>query len=316
LMPMGNNVNYTKITASSFYNAPNEEFDHKLLTIEDRCSLDGDAKYMLRELQSKGEITVKKNERDAFGNYNPVDKKMKAQMSTLCCSTSGDFKEDDQNRCFIMQVDSSDTQTEQILEYQNKVARKEISVTKLNKTKELLRDVVSHLESKETINEFAGRVILPSKLRAKRRFNRLFLRLTEQMTILHQRQRKEDENGRLITQIEDVRMALELLFDSMVIKSDPIDNGLLRDFFEELKAYVGKTSGGGHDYTFKTKELIQQLGYGKTKVCGYIKELQGMGYLEQVDGSSNKGFVYQVAEWDKYAHFKDEIKAELLRQVA
>ena len=316
LMPIGHNVAYTKITGSSFYNSASEEFNRKLLTIEDRCSLSQDARYMMRELQSKGEITVKKNERDSFGNYAAVDKKMKAQMSSLSCSTSGQFQEDDQNRCFLIQVDSSNHETELILEYQNRQARGEISEEKTSQAKELVRDLVTYLEPKETVNPLAGEVILPSKLRAKRRFNTLFLQLTKQITILHQKQRKEDEEGRLITQIEDVRIAIELLMDSIVLKSDPIEDGLLRAFFEEVKAYSKRVSKRDENYRFKTKELIQQLGYGKTKVCEYIRELHELGYVEQVEGSKNKGFSYQVSEWDSYSQFKDEIKSELLKQVA
>ena len=61
----------------------------------------------------------------------------------------------------------------------------------------------------------------------------MFQSIVRQITLLNQRNRAL-KNDKLITQIEDLQQATEVLFESIILKVDELD-GSLRQFFEKLK---------------------------------------------------------------------------------
>ena len=63
------------------------------------------------------------------------------------------------------------------------------------------------------------------------------LSFVKQVTLLYQYQRKRDQQGRIVTEPEDLKIAVEIMFDSIFLKVDELD-GSLRQFFESLKEYV------------------------------------------------------------------------------
>lgn len=65
----------------------------------------------------------------------------------------------------------------------------------------------------------------------------MYQSIVKQITIINQYQRKQDNQGRLITEKEDLQIACEILFESIILKVDELD-GSLRQFFEKLKSFV------------------------------------------------------------------------------
>ena len=85
-----------------------------------------------------------------------------------------------------------------------------------------------------------------------RRLNELYQCFVKQITLLNQYQREKDAEGRLITQKEDLEIACEILFESIVLKVDDLEDGSLRQFFEKLKNYVLEK---GKHYEFTQREV-------------------------------------------------------------
>ena len=61
----------------------------------------------------------------------------------------------------------------------------------------------------------------------------MYQAVIKQVTFINQYQR-EVKNGFLITEIEDIEQATEVLFESIVLKVDELD-GSLRQFYEKIK---------------------------------------------------------------------------------
>ena len=131
------------------------------------------------------------------------------------------------------------------------------------------------------------------------------------IVLVHQRQRKRDSKGRIIAEPEDLSIAIEILFESIVLKVDELD-GSLRQFYEKLKTFTEKL---GRNYEFTRFEVRKATGVGKTQQHYYLNKLVELEYLRQY-GFSNRGFRYKIAYWDDYTKLREEIKTHLQTQVA
>ncbi|QYS90173.1 hypothetical protein JJC05_11690 [Flavobacterium davisii] len=144
----------------------------------------------------------------------------------------------------------------------------------------------------------------------------MYQAVIKQVTFLNQYQRqivKSPSFGgvgeALITEIEDIEQATEVLFESIILKVDELD-GSLRQFFERLKKHVKN-----ENQEFILRDIRQDLGISKTQIFRYIQTLLELEYIKQVGGFANKGIKYKISYWDNYQKLRAEIKDYLMNQI-
>ena len=158
------------------------------------------------------------------------------------------------------------------------------------------------------------RILLPEGVHKLRRLNDLFQVFVRLITLVHQQQRPRDAQGRLVSSREDVRAAVRILFDSIVLKVDELD-GSLRQFYERLKAQVKKVAGPQPEgYWFSQRDIRQALHLSKSQLHRHVQELVGMEYLQE-SGFRNRGFSYRIVYWDDYKALREKIKVHLASQL-
>ncbi|MCP4438921.1 MAG: hypothetical protein GY810_08245, partial [Aureispira sp.] len=121
--------------------------------------------------------------------------------------------------------------------------------------------------------------------------NELFQSFIRQLTLINQYQRKRDSQGRLITAKEDIVVAIEIMFDSIVLKVDELD-GSLRMFYEKLKDYVLKK---GKEYEFSQREVRQLLRLSKSQIQRYMNDLIELEYVFKSYVGARNTFHYKIA---------------------
>src|SRR5690606_2020673 len=141
------------------------------------------------------------------------------------------------------------------------------------------------------------------------RLNDMYQAAIKQVTFLNQYQRQTTKNSELITEIEDIEQATEVLFESIVLKVEELD-GSLRQFFERLKKYV---KNEGQD--FLQREIRQEFNISKTQLQRYINTLLELEYIKQNGGYANKGIKYKISYWDNHQKLRAEIKDFLMNQI-
>lgn len=311
-MPPEDTISLTRVTESSFYNYGEYELRNKLIGMEDYDGLEEKAELAFRELQSKGMIsssTSGKNE--ATGQITGYVKKVYGPIASLSATTKAEIYEDNMSRCFLVAVDESQQQTLRIIQYQNKKAAGEIDKQQEKDIRDFLRHSIRLLKPYEVVNPFASKIQLPPEAHKIRRLNDLFQSYVKQITLLNQYQRKKDVQGRLITDKEDVKTAIDIMFDSIVLKVDELD-GSLRNFYEKLKAYVLQK---GKDYEFKRLEIRQGLNISKAQQHAYMVQLLELEYIQQAGGYANRGFSYKIIHWDDNKAIREKIKSYLDKQL-
>jgi len=309
LMPGEDVLRFTRITESSLYNWGEFDLYQKIIIIEDLDGLKEDALYALREFISNQVLRSSVTIKDKKGNNKSSHKIVKGQFSSLSATTKGETYEDNMSRSFLIAVDESKEQTQRIIEYQNKRNAGQIDGEQQQKAMYFIQQLVRHLKHYEVINPYATRLHLPEKVHKIRRLNEMYQAVIKQVTLLNQYQRKITKDDQLITQIEDIEQATQILFESIILKVDELD-GSLRQFFERLKKHVKN-----EHQEFILRDIRQELGVSKTQVFRYMQLLTELEYIRQTGGYANKGIKYRISYWDNYAKLRAEIKDFLMKQI-
>ena len=309
LMPQEDVLRFTRITESSLYNWGEFDLFQKIIIIEDLDGLKEDALYALREFISNQVLRSSVTIKDKKGNNKSSHKIVKGQFSSLSATTKGETYEDNMSRSFLLAVDESKEQTQRIIQYQNKRNAGEVSSDEQQKAINFVQKLVRNLKYYEVINPYATKLNLPEKVHKIRRLNEMYQAVIKQVTLLNQYQRKLTKDNQLITEIEDIEQATEVLFESIVLKVDELD-GSLRQFFERLKKFVKNDKE-----EFLQREIRQEFNLSKTQLQRYINTLLELEYIKQTGGYANKGIKYKISFWDNHQKLRAEIKDFLQNQI-
>jgi len=310
----------TRMTDSSLYNFARYTLQNTILAIEDYDGLSEEAEYALREMQTNNVLRSAVSTKDDSGHIESGIKEVHGPIASIVCTTRGSVYPDNMSRLFILAMDESEAQTTRIIGYQNQKAAGLIDPDTERQALLLLRHLVASLKPYDVVNPYATRVHLPVRDEAQRRLNGLYQQFVRMVTLLYQYQRGRDDQGRLVSTKQDVAIAIQLMFEVIVLKVDELD-GALRQFFERLKAYIrrqlkqrknGRTES---EYLFTQRELRQALQLSKSHICRYLHDLTDLEYLRPSGGFQNKGFAYQVVYWDDYKKIREGIKNRLMEQL-
>ena len=313
-MPQECVTRFTRISDKALYNYPQNYFTNRLLIIEDVDGLSEEAEMAFRELQSSGELRSSVSIKLENGGITGGEKVVSGPIASMSCTTKGEVYEDNMSRVFLIAVDESMEQTKRIIDYQNQKASGKINSKAEQESKTFIQNVVRILTTKEVINPYAELIQLPEEAHKIRRLNDLFQNFIKMITLIHQYQRKKTEQGKLIAEIQDVETAIEIMFESIVLKVDELD-GSLRQFYEKLKHYLQQNYK--EDYSkieFTQREIRHALHISKAQINRYLQNLTELEYLS-ANGFANKGFKYKITYWDNYEALRKRIKEKLLNQI-
>lgn len=305
IIPQEDVLRFTRITESSLYNWGEYELVNKLLIIEDLDGLKEEAMFAMRELISNQRLSSSVSIKDKKGNIKSTKKEVKGVFSSLSATTKGEIYEDNMSRSFLLAVDESQDQTDKIINYQNKRIAGEINEKDQENAKDQLQKIIRALQVEEVQNPYATKIQLPENVHKKRRLNEMFQSIIKQITIINQYQRRT-QNNRIVTEIIDIENAVEILFESIILKIDELD-GSLRQFFEKLKKKFKADD-------FTRFEAMEATGFKKTQLQYYINQLVQLEYIKQY-GHGNKGFKYRVAYFDDIQSVRKKLKDHFIKQI-
>jgi DNA primase catalytic core len=316
LMPPEDVKRFTRVTDSSFYNYGAYDLQNKLICLEDLDGMKEEAQLAFRELQSREMLSTSTTGQDEKGNLRSYEKVVYGPIASLSCTTRGDVYEDNMSRCFVIAVDETMEQTGRVISYQNRRASGAIDPGREQERVLMLQNCIRLLKPYPVINPYADKVHLPQEAHKIRRLNELYQSFVRQVTLVHQYRRDKDSRGRLITRKEDLLVAADIMFESILLKIDELDGGL-RQFYERLKDYV-KAMGGDHPgtYCFGQREVRMALNVSKSQLQRYIYDLRGLEYIVLSDGHINRGYRYRIIYWDDITRIRARLKRHLEGQLA
>jgi DNA-binding MarR family transcriptional regulator len=306
-------IRLTRVSDKGFYNYPEDYLKNKLFALEDADGLSEEADFAYRELISNNELISNVSIKDENGKNTTGEKKVSGPIASMACTTNGNIYEDNISRMFVITVDESEEQSKRIISYQNAKSAGKINKKQEKEARLLLQHLARVLKPYEVINPYADKVNLPDDVHKKRRLNELFKEFIHIITVVNQYQRKTDNYGRLITEPEDIKTAIDIMFDCIVLKVDELD-GSLRQFFEKLKTYL-KTKEKPEKYRFTQREIRHELKLSKASLSRYISDLVKLEYIQELSGNNKRKVCYSIEYWDNYQSLRSRIKNHLYDQL-
>ncbi len=192
----------SRISPAALYYAGPDHLRHKLILVDEQAGTTA-ADYTIRTLQTKGLLRLAipvRNRTEQFEARGPI-----ALMSG---TTSTALNPENLSRCLQLVLDQSPAQTLRVQEAQRQeAAGREPARVDL----QTWQDAQRLLEPLPVVIPYAERLTFPSRTSADRRGNQKLLGLVAVHTLLCQRRRDRDSQGRLVALARDYRAIHDLL---------------------------------------------------------------------------------------------------------
>jgi energy-coupling factor transporter ATP-binding protein EcfA2 len=294
LFPPEDVLRLTRLTPQTlFYQRP-DALSHKLVVVEEETGLQ-EAAYAARVLMSAGSLRLS----SAAGFGGATTREVRGPASVFVTTTRTDVDEETAGRFLILTADESDEQTEKILHAQREAeARPPQDREKLLQLHQNAQRLIRPLS---VVNPFAPHLTFPHSRLCARRDHKRYLALIRAVTLLHQHQRKI-ENESVVTQIRDIeianRLAIHVLGQSLSDLSAPSRRLLvqLQQWLSQRAAEQGKSGAG--EVRFTRRQLREQTGWKRTQLEEHLRELVAAEYVIVLTGGSQGRITEYRLDWD------------------
>ena len=200
LIPEEDRLEITTLSGQALYYFGQQELRNKLIVIED---LDGAEAvlYPLREIKSKKRLAKRVVIKNTKGETRTVNLVVEGPVCVAGCTTKESLYEDNANRSFLIYIDESKEQDEQIMDYQRKLSAGKIDLSEQWKIIEQFQDMQRILQPVQIRNPYAESLKIPDEVFKPRRTNAHYLAFVEAVTLLPsvpKRKAVRQGNGRRI----------------------------------------------------------------------------------------------------------------------
>jgi hypothetical protein len=218
----------SRITPHALYYAGADHLRHKVVVVDEAAGTT-EADYAIRTLQTKGllrlAVTVK-GRAESFEARGPI--------ALLSGTTLPELNPENLSRCLTLPLDESPEQTARVQEAQRRAWAGRDSARALDL--DAWRDAQRILEPLEVVIPFAERLAFPARTTGDRRDNMKLLTLVAAHTLLHQRRRDRDKQGRVVAEARDyaaiyalVRPVVEASFDGLSPRATALYRALVQE---------------------------------------------------------------------------------------
>ena len=184
LIPEEDKLEITTLSENAFYYFGQHQLRNKLIMIEDLDGLPdskgsgGGAAYPLREIKSKKRITktvVVKNPSNGragtAGQPQTITLTVEGPVCVAGCTTKESLYEDNANRSFLIYIDESRGQDNQIMAYQRKLSAGKVDLVEEHQIREAFKNMQRVLLPVQVRNPYAEALHIPDEVFKPRRSN-------------------------------------------------------------------------------------------------------------------------------------------------
>jgi len=302
----------SRMTKNSINYYTDINMDGKIIFIEEMAGLD-EHTSQLRVWMSEGKLTLNTVEKvpdaDGIEVNTLVKKSTQGQPVFVSGLIESNIEEQMLNRSWVVGLDTSEKQTEDILDFQDKMQKRLIKIDAL-KTR-IIKDSIKQLKPYHFIIPFSNRRALniPSKeVRARRDYEKL-MTLIKCSAYLHQYQREIKEiDGKeyIICDIKDYDIARRYAQNILGATFSGLTNDQI-----DLVGFVRKSSWKEE---FGIVDIQRNKGKSKNFWGGMLSQLENLGYFE-ADRAIGKSTIYALNEHKAFNIINLPSGVELLKKI-
>ena len=289
------------LTGRSLFYLDSDDIRHKILAI---CEDEGirQAAYSLKILQSDGELRQLTTERGDDGRMKAVQYHVEGPAQIMLTTTAMDIDEELVNRCLVLTVDETQTQTGDIQTAQR--SSRKLQSSELRQHAYLLRQLHQNaqrlIEPLKVINPYADQLTFPSEKTRMRRDHMKYLNLIECVALLHQHQRAiHDSDGEAYINVErsDIETANRLAGKILGQSLDELapQTRRLLNLLHEYVASESKAHGvSRHAFRFTRRDVRTATQWSDTQLHRHLSRLVSLEYVVVHRGKHGSRYVYEL----------------------
>jgi hypothetical protein len=283
-------VHATQMTPQALFHAKPGSLSHRWVVAGERSRLENDdsaeATRSLREMLSAGRLT-KMMPAKVNGEIVTVTIEQEGPIAFVESTTAARVFEEDANRCILLSTDERRLQTKTImrrlaLHASGKVRSEGPRVVAVHHAAQRM------LERRAVVIPFAERLaelleVFADRVECRRAFP-MVLSIVEASALLHQRQRRADQDGRLIAEPADYALAARLL-------SGPLARTIGESLSDPARRFLDRLLAEVHDpidplpSPFTAKDVRHRLKTARSTAAGFLSELEDKGFLDPAEAA-------------------------------
>jgi len=306
LMPDNQQHKFAAMTGQSLYYMGEMDLKHKILAIAEEEGAHS-ASYALKLLQSEGEVSIASTgKNETTGDLETRTYKVEGPVMLMMTTTAIDIDEELMNRCLVLSVNESQSQTKAIHTIQRK--KRTLDGLKQKVKKQTIIEQHHHaqdlLKPLAVINPYAEHLTFLSDKTRTRRDHEKYLTLIDSIALLHQYQREtkhlvegDSTTDYIEVTLNDIDIANQLAHDVLGRSLDelPPQTRKLLNLISDMVINNGKTETiEQSDYRFSRKQIRDTTGWGNTQIRIHCDRLMDMEYLLAHRGQRGSCFEYEL----------------------
>lgn len=305
-MPEEDKIQYSAVTGQSLYYMDRRDLHHKILALSEEEGASR-ATYALKLLQSEGALTIASTGKDRqSGDLKAKNYRVEGPVMIFSTTTAIDRDEELLNRCLILGVDESRTQTRAILKLQRQ--RRTLAGLVARRDKERLlklhRNAQRLLRPLAVMNPYADWLTFRDDRTRLRRDHEKYLTLIDTIALLHQYQRpveKTVHEGETLDYVSvtlaDIELANRLAHEVLGRSLDelaPQTRRLLMLIDEMVRERAQRQGLERTDVRFSRKDVREHTGWSDFQVKIHMHKLEELEYVLVHRGGRGQAFVYEL----------------------
>ena len=281
-------VHATQMTPQALFHARPGSLSHRWVVAGERSRLENDDKAeatrAMREMLSAGRLT-KMMPMKVGGEIQTVTIEQEGPIAFVESTTSANIFDEDRNRCVLLTTDERRSQTMRVMRLHAMIASGKVR-SEGPRVVALHRALQRLLERRAIVIPFAERLaelfeLFSDRVECRRAYPQL-LAIVQTSALLHQRQRKTDQDGRLIAEPADYAVAARLL-------SGPLSRTIGESLSDPARRFLDRLLAEVDDpidpmpAPFSAKDVRRRLKAGQSTTNAYLAELEDKGFLDRAD---------------------------------
>lgn len=310
MMPPEDVQRFSGMTGRSLFYLDSDSIRHKILAIsEDEGA--SDASYALKLLQSEGELRHATVGRGENGQVETQTHHVEGPVQIFLTTTSMQVDEELVNRCLVLSVDETNSQTEAIL------ARQRDSHTFDVRQSDFVREAIRRLHQNaqrllkplHVFNPFAPQLTFPSHKTRLRRDHAKYLTLIDTIAFLHQHQREIhqlpssslDPHASCLCYINvdrnDIAVANGIAGEVLGRSLDEL-SPQTRSLLNQLHTFVHSQSKLANvprdSFRFTRRDLREAIHWSDSQVRTHLDRLVELEYVLVHRGRGGQRYIYEL----------------------
>ncbi len=276
-------IHATTMTPQALVHMPPGSLTHRFIVAGERSRVQNDetaeTTRALREMLSSGTLSKLMPVKADGGRIETVTIEQDGPIAYVESTTQARIFDEDANRCLLLHTDERPEQTHRVV---RRLAEEACGGTDQGKSERIIQRhhaMQRMLEPLPVVVPYAGRLgdlLSSGRVELRRAFPQL-VSMIRVVALLHQRQRKRDEDGQLLAAMEDYQVARRLLARLM---ARLLGGGIS----EPAQRFHGRLKEQSNE-EFTTTEATrhERTRVGDRTVRGWLSELRDAGIVEVVE---------------------------------